>query len=348
MPARGASVRPGPGTVKRSPRNHRHDLRPVVPVPPDSVARPDRDVALCASDRFPSPRGPAMSRLDGDAATFCEHCGAHRDQLGDERTAPIRGCDSCERAICPNCWNLVADRCLRCVPFTIPGSGTSADRAPRRVAVERPTNVGTAAVRPASSTTRRPRSRPTRLARPLQADASRVAIAVMIVAMVGAAVAAGPSLLAAGRSGIAQDTTTGIPVVDPTLITDSAAAGSPDASTDTSGPAPGSSTDAPGRVDPDHRGSGSSGPRGAGATPTPGHGGTPTPTATPTASGAATPTPDPTHSPTPDPTPDPTPGSDAHPDARPDAHPDARSDPGSDPGSDPLTPTCIEQRHLDS
>jgi hypothetical protein len=53
-------------------------------------------------------------------AQFCELCGVHRDQLGDEAIAPFRECPSCGRAACPNCWNLVSDACLHCVRFSLP------------------------------------------------------------------------------------------------------------------------------------------------------------------------------------------------------------------------------------
>ena len=54
------------------------------------------------------------------AAWFCEQCGTNREQLGDEYLAPIRECPSCHQAACPNCWNVVASSCLRCVPFSLP------------------------------------------------------------------------------------------------------------------------------------------------------------------------------------------------------------------------------------
>ena len=61
-----------------------------------------------------------MDPFDLTATSFCEQCGLHRDQLGDESIAPFRDCATCGRAVCPNCWNLVADACLRCVPFSLP------------------------------------------------------------------------------------------------------------------------------------------------------------------------------------------------------------------------------------
>ena len=61
-----------------------------------------------------------MDRFGLRAASFCEQCGLHRDQLGDETVAPFRECPTCSRAVCPNCWNLVGKSCLRCAPFALP------------------------------------------------------------------------------------------------------------------------------------------------------------------------------------------------------------------------------------
>ncbi len=72
-----------------------------------------------------------MDRYGARAATFCEQCGLHRDQLGDETIAPFRECATCGQAVCPNCWNIVADACLRCAPFMLPMS--RADRPTARL-----------------------------------------------------------------------------------------------------------------------------------------------------------------------------------------------------------------------
>ena len=73
-----------------------------------------------------------MDRYGVRAATFCEHCGIHRDQLGDESIMPFRECATCGQAVCPNCWNIVADACLKCVPFMLPDVAAPTD--PRVVA----------------------------------------------------------------------------------------------------------------------------------------------------------------------------------------------------------------------
>jgi hypothetical protein len=93
-----------------------------------------------------------MGRLSGQMAMFCEQCGIHRDKLGDEASAPIRACPSCDRAICPHCWNLVANACLRCVPFDLPtatrwASVAALTSAPSRADIE----VAAATTKPASA-----------------------------------------------------------------------------------------------------------------------------------------------------------------------------------------------------
>jgi hypothetical protein len=61
-----------------------------------------------------------MDRFGLRTARFCEQCGIHRDQLGDEVIAPFRECPKCGKAVCPNCWNLVDKGCLRCFQFSLP------------------------------------------------------------------------------------------------------------------------------------------------------------------------------------------------------------------------------------
>jgi len=56
---------------------------------------------------------------------FCEHCGISRKKLGRDHVRPeparlLRVCAGCDATCCPNCWNLRADRCLLCVPFSVP------------------------------------------------------------------------------------------------------------------------------------------------------------------------------------------------------------------------------------
>ena len=65
-------------------------------------------------------RPDPLGRLGLRTAWFCEQCGTNREQLGDEFLAPIRECPTCRQAACPNCWNIVASSCLRCVPFSLP------------------------------------------------------------------------------------------------------------------------------------------------------------------------------------------------------------------------------------
>lgn len=68
----------------------------------------------------PTGRPDPLGRLGLRTAWFCEQCGTNREQLGDEFLAPIRECPTCRQAACPNCWNIVASSCLRCVPFSLP------------------------------------------------------------------------------------------------------------------------------------------------------------------------------------------------------------------------------------
>jgi hypothetical protein len=60
-----------------------------------------------------------VDSFDLHAAMFCEGCGLSRDQLGDPATSPLRRCERCDRVVCPNCWNLGAEACLRCAPFSL-------------------------------------------------------------------------------------------------------------------------------------------------------------------------------------------------------------------------------------
>lgn len=62
-----------------------------------------------------------MYGADDDGPTFCEQCGTHRDAFGGD-AATWHTCLRCDKSVCENCWNLVADACLACAPFALPAA----------------------------------------------------------------------------------------------------------------------------------------------------------------------------------------------------------------------------------
>lgn len=111
-----------------------------------------------------------MYGADDDAPTFCEQCGTSREQFGGD-AAIWHVCARCDKSVCTNCWNLVAQACLACSPFALP----SAVAEPRPSQVHTFASVTTAA--PAETMARqrrRPRMpRPDRTARAATAGATR-------------------------------------------------------------------------------------------------------------------------------------------------------------------------------
>ena len=82
-----------------------------------------------------------MSGLADGLSMFCEHCGAHRDQI--VLGGSMRACPTCAQAVCPNCWNLTADACLACVPFALAEAPAKSERR-RKAAAAGPAVVGMA------------------------------------------------------------------------------------------------------------------------------------------------------------------------------------------------------------
>lgn len=62
-----------------------------------------------------------MYGADDTAPTFCEQCGTHREAYGGD-AATWHTCLRCDKTVCDNCWNLVADACLACAPFALPAA----------------------------------------------------------------------------------------------------------------------------------------------------------------------------------------------------------------------------------
>lgn len=134
-----------------------------------------------------------MYGADDNAPSFCEQCGTHREAFGGD-AAIWHTCLRCDKTVCANCWNLVADACLACAPFALPSAIAGPSRTP--VAPAAPAAVTAATPRRSwRRATREPSPEPERPARPRRAraadHASRAVARLGIVTVAASFVAVG-------------------------------------------------------------------------------------------------------------------------------------------------------------